>query len=75
MAASRSGCVVYLQPYADLFLDRYPPVYEVIVDDRLFSTLFGFVGIGTCTILAIGMLAKARTTEARYIRIAEKGGI
>jgi hypothetical protein len=40
---------------------------------RLFSTLFGFVGIGTCAILSSAMLLKARTTEARYVRIAEKG--
>jgi len=61
-AANRTGCIVPLQPFADLFLDR------------LFTTLFGFVGIGTCTVLAGAMLVKARTTEARYIRIAEKGG-
>ena len=41
--------------------------------ERLFTTLFGFVGIGTCAILANAMLLKARTTEARYVRIAEKG--
>ena len=40
---------------------------------RLFSTLFGFVGIGTCSILSSAVLLKARTTEARYVRIAEKG--
>ena len=61
IAATRKGCVLSLQPYADLFLDR------------LFTTLFGFVGIGTCAILAGAMLVKARTTEARYVRIAEKG--
>ena len=61
IAATRTGCVLSLQPYADLFLDR------------LFTTLFGFVGIGTCAILAGAMLVNARTTEARYVRIAEKG--
>jgi hypothetical protein len=60
-AATRNGCVIPLQPFADLYLDR------------LFTTLFGFVGIGTCAILANAMLLKARTTEARYVRIAEKG--
>jgi len=61
IAATRTGCVLSLQPFADLFLDR------------LFTTLFGFVGIGTCAILAGAMLVNARTTEARYVRIAEKG--
>jgi len=61
IASARQGCVIPLQPYADLFLDR------------LFTTLFGFVGIGTCAILAGAMLLKARSTEARYVRIAEKG--
>ena len=61
IAATRQGCVIPLQPYADLFLDS------------LFTTLFGFVGIGTCAILAGAMLLKARSTEARYVRIAEKG--
>jgi len=60
-AANKTGCIVPLQPFADLFLDR------------LFTTLFGFVGIGTCTVLSGAMLATARSTEARYIRIAEKG--
>jgi len=61
IAATRTGCVIPLQPFADLFLDR------------LFTTLFGFVGIGTCAILAGAMLGTARMTEARYVRIAEKG--
>jgi len=61
VAATRVGCIIPLQPYADLFLDR------------LFTTLFGFVGIGTCAILSGAMLLKARSTEARYVRIAEKG--
>lgn len=45
----------------------------MVIDDSLFTTLFGFVGIGTCAVLASAMLLKARSTEARYIRIAEKG--
>jgi len=61
VAATKLGCIITLQPYADLFLNR------------IFTTLFGFVGIGTCAILAGAMLVKARTTEARYVRIAQKG--
>jgi hypothetical protein len=53
---------VPLQPDADLFLDR------------IFTTLFGFVGIGMCAILAGAMMVKARGTEARYLRIEQKGG-
>lgn len=64
--------MIPLRPYADLYLNRF---YHVLnpANRRLFSTLFGFVGIGTCAILSGAMLLKARTTEARYLRIAEKG--
>ncbi len=72
VAATRRGCVIPLQPYADLYLDRFCRVFNP-ANGRLFSTLFGFVGIGTCAILSGAMLLKARTTEARYVRIAEKG--
>lgn len=72
VAATRKGCVISLQPYADLFLDRCVPCLK-FANGRLFTTLFGFVGIGTCAILSGAMLLKARSTEARYVRIAEKG--
>jgi hypothetical protein len=48
-------------------------LFVIVADGRLFTTLFGFVGIGTCAILASAMLVRARATEARYVRIAEKG--
>lgn len=73
VAAARTGCVVPLRSYADLFFDRFVIFVTRCANRRLLTTLFGFVGIGSCAILSGAMLLKARSTEARYARIAEKG--
>lgn len=63
VAAQKLSCVGPLSNYANSFLDR------------IFTALFGLVGLDVALLLAVVVVLKTRAEKARYRHIDEKNGI
>jgi len=63
VAAQKVNCVGPFSNFANSFLDR------------IFTALFGLVGLDVALLLAVVVVLKNRAEKARYRHIDEKNGI